>query len=433
MANTMKKVLIIGFMWPYHNRGSGRVPGLAKYLPEFGWEPIVVTAPLNVKPDVQFRIIETGYKSALDFWLRLCRLQNSASTSAREQVMQRLGAKSKSSIRRSLVDFASTRLLEIIDYPDLEKHWQPSALKACAQLWQKEEINAIISSSPPVTSHLIAKKLKENYEIPWIADFPHLWSQNNSYTYSSIRRMVDRRLELKTLAKTDALTTTSEPLGEKMRRLHREKTIYAITHGFDPDTSNTRPDKLTDRFTITYTGGFGPVLREPAMLFAALQKLLSKSAIERDRVEVRFYGQTESWIDNEVEKYGLTGIVKQYGPVPMSVAHAKQRESHLLFNPKWDDPQEPGIHSMKILEYLAARRPILATGKYKDVVDELLAQTGAGVCASSVEDVEQALERAYQEYKLKGEVAWHGEESKINNYSHREMAKKFAHILDHLI
>ncbi len=429
----MKKVLIIGTIWPYQP-GAARVPGLAKYLHEFGWEPIVVTPPLGAKPDVQFRIMETGYKSALDFWLRLFRLNSNASTSVREQVKQRLGVKSQKSIRRSLIDFTFTRLLEIIDYPDLNRGWKRPAIRAGRELFQKEDIKAIISSSPPIMGNLIARELKERYKIPWLADFPHIWSQDDvSLSYSSLRRMFDRRLELKTLAKADALTTTSEPLAAKMRTLHKEKPIYAITHGFDPDTVNTPPDKLTDKFTITYTGTFAPVLREPTMLFAALKSLLAKGIMEQDKVEVRFYGQEASWIDDEVEKYGLTGVVKQYGKVPMPVAQAKQRESQLLFNPKRNDPQEAGIHSIKILEYLAARRPILAIGRYRDVVDELLTETGSGVCASSVEETVQVLERAYQEYRGKGEVAWHGEESKINNYSHREMASKFSQILDHLI
>lgn len=427
----MKKLLIVGYLWPYHQRAAARIPGLAKYLPEFGWEPVLVTAPLNAKPDVPYQIIETGYRGVLDTWLKLFHLNSSASTSVRGQVKQRMGAKSRRSIRGALIDFAFTRLLEVIDYPDLDRGWKPFALDACARLWTGD-IKAVFTSSPPVTSHIIARDLKKRYRVPWIADFPHLWSQNNSYHYSSLRRLFDRRLELKTLSPADILTTTSGPLADKLRALHRQKPVCAITHGFDPETTNNPPDKLTDNFTITYTGGFSPVFREPSILFTALQNLLSRGTIERDRLEVRFYGQEEAWIDNEIEKYNLTGVVKQYGKVTMPVAQARQRDSQLLYNPKWNDPQEPGIHSMKILEYLAARRPILATGDYRDVADELLSETGAGVSADSVEEVEQALAAAYQEYCSNGAVSWLGDETAVNRYSQREMAGRFAEILDRL-
>lgn len=417
-------------MWPYHPKGGGRVPGLAKYLQDFGWRPIIITVPLPVKPNLGCKIIETSYRNALDSWVRLLRFN--PNESIREQVNQRVGITSKKSIKRTLIDFIFPSIAEIIDYPDPESGWKPFALKACSELLQKEDIDSVITSSPPVISHLIAKELKVKYKIPWIADFPHLWSQDNSYPYSSLRRFVDRRLELKTLSRADVLTTTSEPLAKKLRALHKEKLVYVITHGFDQDMVNIVPDKVTDKFTITYTGGWHPILREPSKLFSALQKLTLRGAMGPENIEVRFYGAEENWIDSEVERYGLSGIVKQYGRVPMEVARAKQRESQLLFNPKWDAPRDPGIHSMKIFEYLAARRPILATGKYKDVVDELLDETGAGICAQNVEDVEHVLEKAYQEFKLKGEVVWHGDESKINNYSHREMARKFSGILDNL-
>lgn len=422
----MKKVLIIGGIWPYHTHTGARVPGLAKYISEFGWEPIVLTMPLPGNQNLEYRVIEVPYHDRLNSLLKL--LGFDTSKSIQNQVSQKIGVTSK----KSFVDFVFLRLREIIDYPDLNISWKSPAIKAGGELLQKENIRGIISASPPLMGNLIARELKERYKIPWLADFPHLWSQNNSYKYSSMRRMFDTRLELKTLSQVDVLTTTSKPLAKKLRALHKGKPIHVITHGYDPDAVNTVPEKVTDKFTITYTGGWHPIFREPSKLFSALQKLISRGVMKPENIEVRFYGAEENWIDREVEKYGLSGIIKQYGRVPMEVAQAKQRESQLLFNPKWDDPRDPGIHSMKIFEYLAARRPILATGKYKDVVDDLLDETSAGICASSVEDVERALEKAYQEYKLKGEIAWHGDESKINNYSHREMARKFSEILDNL-
>lgn len=424
----MKKVLIIGCIWPFHHRGTGvRVPGLAKYLSDFGWEPIVLTMPLPGEPNLEYRVIEVPYRDMLKAVLKL--LGFDTSRSIRKQVSKSVGVTSK----KSFIDFAFLRLIEILTYPAPYNGWKSPTIKAAEKLFKNEDINAIISASPPLIGNIIAKKLKERYKIPWLADFPHLWSQNNAYPYSSLRRRFDTRLELKTLSCVDVLTTTSDPLAEKLRVLHKRKMVYVITHGFDPDTVNTQPDKVTDKFTITYTGGWHPVFREPSMLFSALQKLIQRGVMAPEDIEVRFYGDEENWIDSEVERYGLSGIVKQYGRESMQVAQAKQRESQLLFNPKWDEPNHPGIHSIKLLEYLAARRPIVATGKYKDVVDELLYETCAGICASSVEEVEHVLEKAYHEYKLKGEVAWHGAESRINNYSHREMARRFAHVLDNLI
>ena len=49
--------------------------------------------------------------------------------------------------------------------------------------------------------------------------------------------------------------------------------------------------------------------------------------------------------------------------------------------------------------------------------------------APTVEDIKNTLEELYQEYKLKGEVAYDGKESEISKYSHREMARKFSEVL----
>ena len=420
----MKKVLLIGNMWLYSQR-SFRRPGLAKYLPEFNWEPIVITTPLAGKPELGYRVIEVPYHNMLNSWLKLLGLDTSKSI--RKQVSQKLGITSK----KSLLDFVFLRLREVLTYPDSNKGWKSPAIRAGSELLQKEDIRAIISASPPVMSSIIAKELKVKYKIPWVADFLHLWSQDHGRPYSSLRRMFDRRLELKTLSQADALVTINEPLATEFGRLHREKPIYVISHGFDPESVNIPPDKLTDKFTITYTGGFSPSIREPTKLFAALQKLILKGIIDPNTVEVRLFGPEEIWIDSDIKKYGLSGIVRQYGIVPMRVAHEKQRESQLLLIPKAEHMQQTGIISTKFFEYLAARRPILAIGGHKDIVDDMLNETGVGTCATSDEDIEQALEALYQEYKEKGELAFHGNTARINKYSQREMAGKFAEILNH--
>jgi hypothetical protein len=99
---------------------------------------------------------------------------------------------------------------------------------------------------------------------------------------------------------------------------------------------------------------------------------------------------------------------------------------------KWNDSKQRGVYSAKIFEYLAAKRPILAVGGFPDVVDELLHETKAGVSGRTKEEIKALLLRLYQEYKSNRAVSYSGDEAETGKYSHREMAKKFASILDSL-
>ncbi len=421
----MKKVLIIAY-FPPTPLPSPRIMGLAKYLPEFGWEPVILAASLPQKSDKRFRVIETPYRDALSFWKKLFRLN--PDEDLRGGIKKRFGITAK----KSFMDYLLTLGGEIVNYPDGYRGWKPFAIKAGGELLQQEEVQVIISSSAPITCHLIARELKIRYKIPWVADLRDLWTQNHNYTYGPIRKLFDRRLELKTLSSADDMVTVSQPWADKLSLLHKGKTTYAITNGFDPETVNIPPANLTAKFTITYTGTIYSGQHAPSKLFAALRDLISNGTMNPEEIEVRFYGEETEWLDKEIKQYGLSGIAKQYGVVPRDVAIRKQRESQLLLRLKWEDQQEHGAYSGKIFEYLASKRPILATGGSEDVVSELLNETKAGICAPTVVDIKNTLRELYREYKLRGEIAYTGEESKLNKYNHREMARRFSEILDHL-
>jgi len=401
---------------------SPRIPGLAKYLPEFGWQPIILTAPLGEDPDSRFgppndfrkknRVIEThGYAS-----------EKAVASGARK----RLGR------WKPLLRFFYRRYSEIVHYPDKEKGWIPFAVDAGEKLLENEAVDAIVSSYSPATCHIVARKLKEKRSIPWVADFRDLWTQNHNYPYSSLRKFFEKRLELRTLSTADALVTTSTFWAEKLKRLHG-KAAYAITNGFDPETMAKGKAHLTKRFTITYTGQIYGGRQDPAKLLAALKALISEGTVDPKNVEVRFYGTESEQLKREAERYGLSDVVRQYGVISRTAAFEKQRESQLLLLLNWEDPLEKGTYTGKIFEYLAAQRPILATGGFgRDVVEELLAETNSGIYCSAVEEIKKAVRELYLEYQTKGKVAYHGIVEKIGKYSYREMAKNFAEILDNL-
>ena len=313
----MKKVIFITYL-PY---ATPRIPGLAKYLPEFGWQPIIMTPHCSQAAGSQLRIVETPYRDAFGFLRRMLGLKP-GEDDLRKQVKARFGIGS----RKSPVDSILTVGGAIINYPDAEKGWKPFAVSEGGRLLQEENISAIISSSSPVTSHLVARELKTRYKIPWVADFRDLWSQNHNYSYGPLRRLIDRRLELKTLYTADALLTVSQPWAERLSTLHKRRPVYTITHGFYPEEVNSPPAKLTAKFIITFTGS---VYTEyaPSKLFAAIRTLISGGTLNPDDIEVRFYGQKTEWLDKEIGQYSLSNIVKQYGLVPKNIAIEKLRFS----------------------------------------------------------------------------------------------------------
>ena len=419
----MKKVLVIGYPFPLRRGGSPRLLGLAKYLPEFGWQPIILSAPLDMKPGPGFRVIETPYRDNLRFWKR--RLRLSEDEDVRIQIKKRAGVMKK----KSALDFLLTRIGEVVNYPDADKGWRPYATRAGETLLVTEDIDAIISSSAPITAHLVAKKLKLKHQVPWLADLRDLWSQNHNYSYSHLRKLFDERLERSTLSIADAIVTVSQPWADRLNTLHRDRVVHTITNGFDPEEVNSPPIGLTPKFTITYTGTVY-ARQDPSNLFAALCNLINEGTLTADDIEVRFYGERTGWLDREIEQYRLSNVVSQYDSVSRSIAVEKQRESQLLLCLKWEDSREHGVYPGKLFEYLGARRPILATGGTDDVVSELLGKTKAGISALTVEDIKTTLKELYKEYKQKGMVAYKGKETEINKYSCRETARKFAGILD---
>lgn len=427
----MKKVLIIAYRFPPHPSVAALRPaGLARYLPEFGWEPIILTStpPGNMKE--KFNIIQTRQSESVPLKLGKILFKLDTDSSLITQIAQlknRLHIKSE---KKSILDLLLAAVGEITAYPDPEKGWRRYAIEAGSRFLERQPADAIISTSSPVTSHIIARELKERLNLTWIADFRDLWTQNYYYPYSPLRRKIESKLELHTISSADSLVTVSGPVADELKSLHKNKQVHSIPNGFDPQEVNIPARKLTEKFTITYTGNLYPGKQSPAPLFAALRDLITQGDINAGDIEVRFYGAEAGWIDTEAVKYGLTDIIKQYGIVPRQESLEMQRESQLLLLLKWNDPKQQGAYTAKIFEYLAAGRPVLATGGFHDVIDDLLQKTQAGTCGRNAEEIKAFLLPAYREYKSTGSVCYTGVIEEINKYSHREMAKQFAGILD---
>jgi hypothetical protein len=419
----MKKVLIISYAFLEQEAiGSIRVRGLAKFLPEFGWDPVILTVRFPGKFEPEFKVVETDYQD------KQKKLKDRLGFKTNETVKEQLGL-SESKNKKLLIDYIIYIWGEIFYYPDIEKSWYNYAIDKANSLFENDSFDAIISSSPPVTSHLIAKNLKNKYEIPWIADLRDLWTQNHYYYHTTIRRLIERKLEIATLAIADALVATTPYSAEKLKIIHKKRT-YSITNGFSFKETEGIEVNLTDKFTITHTGILYQGKRDPVKLFQAVKELISNKIVNSSDIEIRFYGPKESWLEEAIKSFNLEKIAKWYGYVDRMTALEKQRESQLLLLLLWDHPDEENICPGKIFDYFSSKRPILAIGGSNGFVKEILDETNAGIFTKSKDEIKDFLIKSYQEWKKNGQVSNHAKISNVNKYSHREMAKKFSEVLN---
>jgi len=432
----MKKVLIIANLF----HASPRIPGIAKHLAEFGWEPVILTVPMDKEGsrnllgfpsgfNEKVKIIETPYQGDIFwFWRKIFKkLGFNINQSILNQSKEKIGIASK----KSLIDFTFNAYQTIFGYPDDEKNWEKVAIIEGSKIFKKEKFDAIISSSSPVTSHIIASKLKKKFHIPWIADFRDLWTQNHNYSYHKLRKFFERKLELKTLQSVDAITTVSPLWAKKLNSLHYNKKNYTITNGFYLEEINYPLALFTKKLTIIYAGALYVENQNPEDFFVALKELISENVINPEEVEVRFYSGNLTWLKKEIEKYKLGNVINIYEKVSRDEILKKQNESQILLLLCWADIKEKGWYPLKIFGYLASQRPILAIGgNGEDMIEKLIMETKSGVYCKNKNEIKNFLKKSYSEYKKDGKVSYYGDLNEINKYSYKEKAREFADLLD---
>lgn len=425
MPMGQRRLLVLSYSFPpTPSVGSVRVGGLARYLPELGWEVTVVTPRRAGRGRVPGHVLETA---DADLGAGLKRLLGAPGDAALKDVI--------SGTASPLARPSSARLVEVVKalvaIPDTNRGWIPIAARTAARRAAEERFDAILSTSPPPSAHLAARRVAARARLPWVADLRDLWSQDHNSTAPAWRRRLDRSLERRTFRGASALVTVSEPLARELRSLHPALPVRTILNGFDPEEVGLA-DGLTPDFTLTHTGTFYQGRRDPSLLFEALARMMADGRIPRDRVRVRLFARHEPWVAALVRRHRLEDVVELLAWTARREALRAQQESQVLLLLHWGGVREEGVFTGKIFEYLAARRPVLMIGGGAGVLSELLAATGAGVHVTDRTELERQLEAWWHEFAARGSVAWRGHDELIELYSHRRMAREFAELLEEL-
>ncbi|MBT3497163.1 MAG: glycosyl transferase, partial [Candidatus Marinimicrobia bacterium] len=167
----MRKVLIISYYWPPSGGpGVQRILKFAKYLPKYGWEPIILTVKNGEYPSTDLSLkaeLDTlNIKVYESFALEPFRIFKWISNT-KELPTYQLNKQSKEGLIVRVSNWVRLNLF----LPDARIGWIPFARKMAEKIIKTHGVEVVFTSGPPHSSHFIASKLKKKMNIKWLGDF----------------------------------------------------------------------------------------------------------------------------------------------------------------------------------------------------------------------------------------------------------------------
>lgn len=261
--------------------------------------------------------------------------------------------------------------------PDARVGWVPFASRAARKLLRKYKFDAIMSSGPPHSSHLIGMTAQKTSGLPWVVDMRDPWVEiyyTDQMHESWIARKLQAHLEKKVLTTANGVISVSKHVGTGLKRRVAMQYYETIPNGYDPADIPQHSVSFEGKseFIVAHFGTYN-FRRHSEAFVLALQKLQAITP-----VEIHLVGKVESEI---LDTYRLRGIpVKgvDYLPHGEAIAYMQSVNILLLSLPYMYSHSTTGIVSGKVFEYISARRPILALGPTEGDLADLLEQTHAG-------------------------------------------------------
>lgn len=406
-----RRVLIIAYLFPpAGGAGVQRTLKFVKYLPQCGWNPVVLTSKESTATLIDQAMVDeipSGTEVHRAFALLPPRFFPSR-------------------LRRLI-----SRWLLVVDE---QLGWFPIASRSGARL--ASDVQALYSTSGPYTNHLVGLRLKERTGLPWIVDFRDPWIGNAQLIFPTRfhRKMVES-LEWKVVEAADRVLVVSKAVHRaftnRYPNLSPSKFIY-LPNGYDPqDFENFYPiQKDVHRFTITYTGSFYLRGRSPVPFLKSLLSVFERGDIPRQKISVNLIGNISQDIRNKVQELGLQDTIHFTGYIEHQHSIGYLKAADLLLLLVGDASDSQAVMPGKIFEYLAARRPILALAP-DGVAADLLKETLSGVVVppNDLAAIAEQLVKLYKQWEA-GTLTSQTSDELINRYDRCSQTKTLAEILE---
>jgi len=389
-----RNVLVIAYYFPPMGlSGVQRTLKFVKYLPQFGWQPTILT------------VTPTGYY-AQDYTLldelhpQHIEIVRTGSLDPNRLFRKKGVVKMPSERWRKALTFLSDTFF----IPDNKIGWKRRAVKAAEKLFEQKKFDVIFSTAPPFTDFLIGVSLHNKFHIPLVVDYRDVWHEYPyKYYPTSIHKLMNYKLEKKALRASSRIITTNRRVKELILKRYKFLQYHDITilpQGFDP------ADYVVDEkivisppkgMRIAHAGVFYGE-RTPKYFLRALQKLFADQPHLKNQIEVVFIGTIQDEYITMIKEMHLDGSVTSTGYLDHKHCIAYLQSSDVLWFMLNNDTQSPG----KLYEYLGMYKPILACVP-DGFVQQTLKETGGSVIVEpeNVNGTAEAILHLYELYRQK--------------------------------
>jgi glycosyltransferase involved in cell wall biosynthesis len=346
---SLRRVLLLAFHFPPDNAsGAARPNRFFQYLPEFGYQPEVITAAAPPIP---------------------------------AEHVHSVPAPTRSPSRRTAGGLLEIALRKFVFPNDEGVLWAHNAARFAGALHRREPVAAVISTFPPVNTHLAALRLKRRYQLPWVADFRDPMLGNPFRRSTHMAEVAARFLEPRIFRKADAILSVTDVISDNWRRQypnHADK-IHTLWNGFDPDERiGPLPIPARQGRVIAHVGNlYGS--RHPAVVLASLRRLLERDALASRQVRVHLVGELDQEIRRSYAELfaGLEArqAIEYTSSLPRPEALRIMGEANYLLLVDMVGGDGYAVPA-KLFEYLRIGRPILAVTSRGSPVERILASSG---------------------------------------------------------
>lgn len=434
----MKRVLLITYDFPPLGGGAVlRTQKFAKYLPKFGWEPVIVTAKKPIYGGDESLLKELGAG------VNIYRVYSPEKFGIEKNLSKNFvgGNKIKRSLFSNLLGlwcFLKNRIIVNLLVPDRCIGWVPFAYKECRRIIKEQKIDIIYTSSPPISAHLVGYLLKRTMKVPWVMDYRDLWLSHIIFTPKWFPgKLAGYLLEKAFISRADKVISATVPITEDFLRRYGDvkglkarrssEKFITITNGYDKEVfehiyKTSFSKKAENKFTIVYSGSLSNY-QSAGYFIKAVNELISKHSDLRDDLEIIFSGGIE-------ERYSSEAEIKFLGFLSYEESARLMSSADVLLLVIYESSISGSIFTTKIFDYIGARRPIL--GLIPDgVAADLMRNEDLGIVVSprDISGIKSAILDLYGRWKEK-KLYMEADYDKLSKEFSREyLTRKLSEVL----